>query len=412
MRRLGHLRLSMLIIGGLVGGCTGAVSGADGWRIGEHAADSATEVASGGETAGPPPRIAVGFRHTCAAATTGRVYCWGAPKNGRLGTGQRRPVGNDGDLVAVPDIRTAKTVGAGFLHSCAVMREGTVRCWGDNGFGQLGNGHAGARRQTATPVDVDRLESAVAVSAGKYHTCALSNDGRVWCWGRNTSGLLGIGKSGHEIRKRSSPSLVVDLDDVTDISTGSNHNCALRADGRVFCWGHGYSGQLGRGERGDQAHGSARPRPVPGIQSAIDIATGDFFSCAALADGSVRCWGENECDVGICEHDPLIDSAEPVEVSGIDQAVEISAGLYHVCARRRDDRATCWGANRHGRLGTGSDTTPKNGFVRVPNIDRLQHISAGQFHTCGQLRSGSIRCWGHVAPDTNRDLDLSDEGTD
>ena len=374
-------------------GCADRIDQGRDWRM--AGPDMGTDPDSDRPEASPTsrPRIAAGYRHTCAAAVTGRVYCWGAAESGRLGAG--REITESGRIgpVAVPGLRTATTVAAGYRHSCAVLADGSIRCWGHNGFGQLGNDKPDAQVQTNVPVQVEEIGAAVGISAGKRHTCAIAADGELWCWGQNNSGVLGIGQPEHEVSRRTVPTRVAGIDSVIAVSAGNNHTCAVSDDGRVYCWGHNFSGQIGDGNEGEQASPRIRPHPVPGLR-AVAVATGQFFSCAALTDGSVKCWGENACRNAICPSDAATNSTTPTAIPGIDTAVDVASGLHHTCARLEGGRVRCWGVDDSGQLGGEAHVRPPATPVEVPGVQTAHHVTGGQFHTCAELTSGRIECWG------------------
>jgi len=236
------------------------------------------ELGDGTRTDRPDPRpvsgisaavsVAVGGSHTCAVLSDGTVRCWGSPLGGRLGTGDsgagtascevvgpaRSPdQGCEGDDPAVPlparvaGVTGAVAVGAGNGHSCALGGDGTVRCWGDNSFGQLGDGTTQSR---PSPVAVAGLRDAAAISVGGIHTCALKRDGSVECWGNNAFGGLGDGT----MRDSAAPVRVRGVEGAIAIAAGMRpHTCAVLSDGSVRCWGYNAHGQVGDGTRENRA---------------------------------------------------------------------------------------------------------------------------------------------------------------
>jgi len=280
----------------------------------------------------------------------------------------------------------AVAVSGGYHHTCGVLDGGTVQCWGANNFGQLGNGAPldGSRPPWLTPVPVAGLTDAVAVSAGFEHSCALLAGGTVRCWGKNTLGQLGDGTT----TSSSTPVLVSGITDAVGISAGLDHTCAHLAGGATTCWGrqtarpHGCTvmpggtvtcvgdnryGQLGDGTTTD----SWTPVSVIGVTNAIAVAVGSHHSCAVLATGSARCWGYNgEPDE---DYDPGLqgqlgdgtttNSSTPVSVIGLTDAVAIEAGEDHTCAVSIEGRLSCWGAGYYGQLGNG---TVDNALTAVP----------------------------------------------
>jgi alpha-tubulin suppressor-like RCC1 family protein len=227
-------------------------------------------------------------QHTCALLSTGAVKCWGHNNLGQIGdttSGTNRT-----SPVAVSGLSSGVTaISAGDLHTCALLSSGAVKCWGHNNLGQIGDTTSGTNR--TSPVDVSGLSSGVtAISAGGYHTCALLSSGAVKCWGWNGFGQIGDATSG---TNRTSPVAVSGLSSgVTAISAGNYHTCALLSSGAVKCWGHNTQyGQIGDGTLGTNR---TSPVAVSGLSSGVTaISNGDFHTCAILSSGAVKCWGLN-----------------------------------------------------------------------------------------------------------------------
>jgi alpha-tubulin suppressor-like RCC1 family protein len=223
-------------------------------------------------------------RHTCALLRDGSVECWGYDAS------QQR----DGDpSIPVPVAglsgATAITTGSGF--SCALLKDGTVQCWGTSDSGGLGT----AAESSETPVTIAGLSGVTAISTGYVHSCAVISDGTVECWGQNNDGQLGFGDlaDGFDYTPRYSPApvIVTGLSGVTAIAAGENHTCALRSDGTVECWGSNSSGQLGPSGPTGRVDSTTTPVPVPGLRDVTAIAVGTGSSCALLKDRTVKCWG-------------------------------------------------------------------------------------------------------------------------
>jgi alpha-tubulin suppressor-like RCC1 family protein len=280
--------------------------------------------------------VAAGDRFSCALSTAGGVKCWGNNAFGQLGDGttanRTRPV----DVVGLANGTTA--IAARGEHACA-LAAGTVKCWGANINGQLGDGSTTNR---TTPVDVAGLTGISSIVSGGEHTCALSSAGNVTCWGWNNKGQLGDGTT----TDRAIPTSVAGLSGrVSAISAGGRHTCALMASGGVECWGFGEFGQLGDGTSTD----SSAPVDVIGLTS--DVATitlGGNLSCGLTTDAGVTCWG-----LDLVGDDRF--TATPAEISALSGSTEVvTAGFYHVCAIKLDGVVTCWGGNDTGQLGNGT----------------------------------------------------------
>ena len=270
--------------------------------------------------------LTVGNDHSCARLDNGTVQCWGQNDSGQLGDGTTAQADTP---VTVSGITTAIGVAAGASHSCALLSTGGVECWGLNSNGQLGNGSS---TQSTTPVGVSGIPTnatppvvAIAIAAGGAHSCALLSDGSVECWGLNDHGQLGNNSTANQFI---TPVTVSGISSATAISAGIGFSCALLSDGTVLCWGLNTNGQLGDGDTSD----TRVPVAVSGLNSVVvAIASGSAHSCAILASGKISCWGLNaNGQLGIGNTN---DSSSAVIVSGISNAAAIAGGNGHSCAR-------------------------------------------------------------------------------
>ncbi len=325
--------------------------------------------------------ISVGDGYSCAVLADGTIMCWGLNNNGVFGNGVLHGYG----LIPTPvsGINTALTVSAGSQHTCALLAGGALNCWGDNGDGQLGDGTTFISLHPV-PVAVRGIATATAVSVGFRHSCALLADGTARCWGYNYSGELGDGTTTNS----SSPVVVSGLASATAISAGYRSNCTAHANGTIRCWGDNGNGQLGYGASAS----SFFPAAVNGIDSAVALSLGvDPLTCAVHTGGTVQCWGSNQ--YGQLGNGTINNSLLPVTVSGINSATDIDAGGSHACARLADATLRCWGLNSSGQLGNG--TTANSPIpVTVGGINSATAVSAGRVHSCALLADGRVYCWG------------------
>jgi len=316
--------------------------------------DSSVLVAVSGLTTAT--QVAAGDEFACALLGDSTARCWGLGSSGQRGDGNFDKISTV--PVAVVGITGAAAVSSGYEHACALLGDHSMRCWGRNVDGQLGDGTRApldcvpGSCGSSTPMRVVGITSADAITAGAYHTCALLSDRTVQCWGRNDDGQLGDGTWSSS----STPARVGGLTGVAAVSGGGYHTCALLGDGTVRCWGRNTEGQLGDGTTA----GSLTPVQVVGITGAVAVSGGYEHTCALLGDGTVRCWGRNA--EGQLGDGTRTGSSTPVRVVGITGAVAVTGGWWHhTCALLRDGTAQCWGQNDFGQLGNGttiSSSTP------------------------------------------------------
>jgi alpha-tubulin suppressor-like RCC1 family protein len=278
--------------------------------------------------------------HSCALLGTGTVSCWGYNLTGELGNGTHGTSADSNVPVAVSGLSGATAVSAGAFYTCAAVGGGEVQCWGSNSNGQLGNGTSGFANNSDVPVTVTGISDATAIAAGSFHACAIVAGGSVRCWGRNVNGQLGDGTT----TSSSVPVTVVGVSGATAIAAGGAHTCAIVVGGAISCWGSDSSGELGNGA----ATGSA-PSAVVGISGATAIAIGSAQSCALLTGGTISCWGRNVH--GQLGNGTTSAATSPVAVTGISGAVAVATGGDHSCAALSGGGARCWGRNDSGQVG-------------------------------------------------------------
>jgi alpha-tubulin suppressor-like RCC1 family protein len=254
--------------------------------------------------------IGLGSSHACALLADTSVKCWGITSY-RWGNEE----GNSSTPVAVKGLSGVTAITIGGSHSCALLADTSVKCWGENDEGELGTGYRweNEERYSFPPAAVKGLSGVTAIATGARHSCALLADTSVKCWGANY--LASLGNDTHGERSLV-PVAVKGLSGVTAIGLGSSHSCALLADTSVKCWGYNYDGQLGNGTR----ENSSVPVAVKGLSGVTAIGLGDGHSCALLADTSVKCWGRTSYrDTTYRDNSQEGNSSTPVAVVGFSK---------------------------------------------------------------------------------------------
>ncbi|MCZ7568702.1 MAG: proprotein convertase P-domain-containing protein [Ardenticatenaceae bacterium] len=331
--------------------------------------------------------LAVGQYHTCALMHNGTVKCWGRNVDGQLGNGS---IANAvATLVQVKDIDNAVAIAAGEDHTCAVLETGRVKCWGEGQNGQLGIGYFSGDQ--TTPVDVVNIDNAVAIAAGFRHTCIIDSEEDVWCWGYNGYGQLGDGSSTSE---RASPVKVTGLaSSAQAITAGGDHTCVID-NWRAKCWGDNSSGQLGDGTTTNRS----TPVNVTNGYGMTDIAAGAYHTCAIKSE-QAQCWGSG--GDGRLGNGSTSSSLTPVNVTNGSNVEAIEAGIDHTCAKYSiNGWFRCWGDNWLGQLGDGTrnDSSVPVDVVGSPWADgwgeRVTHFGGGYQHSCAATTTG-VKCWGY-----------------
>lgn len=324
--------------------------------------------------------VAQGDYTTLALMADGSLRGWGKSYFGELGVG--------GQVVAQPspgpvatELRDLVGVAATTWRTCA-WDEHQLWCWGANFAGAIGDGTDTMR---LTPTPVPGPWSAIAdVQLGQSSSCLLDRDGRLFCWGGN-----GVGQVGLPTTTTTVPVPTLQARRYEAVALGAAFTCGLTATGGVDCWGTNAQGQLGNQTTQPQ---SSTPIAVS-VRATVDLAAGLAHACAARADGTVWCWGANTA--GQLGNGTTVASAAPVQVVGLTDAVAIDAGREVTCALRRDTTVACWGAGAAGQLGNGTglaSSTP----VAVPNLTGVVALAAGDaaMTMCATLSDGEVQCWG------------------
>lgn len=362
-------------------------------------------VACGGDPTGPPddwvgpgPFASVSGRgfHTCGLTPAGAVHCWGENFDDFLGTGSTglQPIPAK---VAMPAGLTFTSASAGANFTCGLTPGGAAHCWGDNDFGQLGDGTT-TDRATPTAVVMPAGLTFTSVSASiPYHvanpfTCGLTPAGTGYCWGGNDQGQLGDGS----VATRPTPGPVAAPAGVTftSLGTGADHACGLTPAGTVYCWGaNNEGGQLGDGTTTNRLTPVSVAMP-PGVTFAA-LGVGAHHTCALTPAGAAYCWGSNLR--GRLGDGTLTDRPTPTAVLNAAALTftSIIAGYDQTCALTPAGLAYCWGRNVWGQVGDGTGTNRSVPVaVAMPPGESFTTLTAGWMYACGLTPSGAGYCWG------------------
>src|SRR3954454_6641430 len=335
-------------------------------------------------------QVSAGGAHSCAVTTDDVAYCWGHNAEGQLGAGtitgpEMCPV--FGGLtpcstrpVLVQGGHKFRQVSAGEFHTCALSADSLAYCWGAGEW--LGTGTNVTRLRPVRVVGGHRFRQ---VDAGDFHTCGVATDGKAYCWGDNDSGQLGDGT----FTKRLSPVLVLGGHEFRRVSAGFQHTCGVTRTNRVYCWGDNGHGQLG-----DSTRVSTRTRPVPvvGEHEYRLVDAGGDHTCAVTTTNRAYCWGEGV--FGQLGFGKDFRSRWPRAVVGGLHFDHVTAGGGHTCGETTTNRAYCWGNNIHGELGDGSVINRLTPVAVKGGLD-FRQVSAGGSHTCGKTSAAAGYCWGY-----------------
>jgi len=385
-----------------------------------------------------------GAYHTCTILENSSVKCWGKNDSGQLGLGDTNSRGDGanemGANLSSVDLgtgRTAKAIAANRVATCAILDNSSIKCWGKNNRGQLGQGNTNSLGDAGSEmgdnldtVDLGSGRTATAIAGGGEHYCAILDNASIKCWGWNNKGQLGIGSTddrGDGADEMGDSLSSIDLGTgrtATAISAGGSHSCAILDNAAVKCWGRNDNGQLGLGDtnnRGDGANEMGDNLNAVDLgtgRTAVSITAGALHTCALLDDYSVKCWGDSSYgqmgtgktfDLGDAAGE-MGDSLTAIDLGTSRTATAIAASLA-TCAVLDNSSIKCWGANTFGQLGLG-DTSNRGNTVQgdgssqmgdnLPSIDlgtgrTARGVITGNYHTCTIMDNSSIKCWGYNA---------------
>lgn len=363
--------------------------------------------------------LSAGGGHGCVAAGE-RVACWGANDFGQAAGRPDQAGAWPGPAWrgALPD--SVRALAAGLVHTCALLRDGRVHCWGGNFVGQLGDGGL-QDRADAAPVGLG--EGVVSLESLGRHTCALTAAGSLYCWGDDTQGQLGVGRPAAECRLdrmrflcAPQPERVGAAGQWQQLAVGGGHTCALDRDGQLQCWGSNRYGQLGapaaetcRGIDGASPC-RRRPAPVPGLGDVAGgvrgVAAGASHSCVLHGDGRASCWGLNTLGQAGAGSGDVV--REPSPVATDLRFSRLVAGAYHTCGITAAGALHCWGSDVSGELRGRAPDRCRDGPCAARPVrlvaGGVADAVAGFGITCMRRRDGVVRCWGTGEDGTGAEL--------
>lgn len=342
--------------------------------------------------------ISGGRLHTCALSS-GAAHCWGNNDYGQVGNGF------SGASVAVPtpvvDGHTFTTLVTGRYHSCGLDLLGQAWCWGQGDTGALG--HGATALVQPTPVQVVGGHTFVSLTSKGHHTCALDQSGAAWCWGLNTNGQLGTGSVSPAYADEPVSAAVGHT--FQSLGGGAFFTCGVEQDGTAWCWGNNEHGEAGIGEVAyDAPFAVLTPQQVVGGHSFVSIHVGFFASCGITDTGAAHCWGYNYfggLGAGFRTTDWLVDhysESSPLAVVGGLAFSMLAPGFGHTCGLTTSNGAFCWGFDLYGQVGTGTVTAAYPYSVLTPQAvmggGSFAALDTGYDHSCAITLLGEGQCWG------------------
>jgi len=385
----------------------------------------------------PIDQISLGESHSCAVFKDTTIKCWGQNRSGQLGLGHTSTVGDSqGEMIELTQISLGsipiQKVSTGGLHSCGLFENGKVKCWGNNRFGQLGLEDSENRGDQPGEMGSDlpflnlgegNNVSVLELSLGEQFTCARFSNHKVKCWGRNSSGQLGIestnsrGNNAGEMGSNLREVRLGTNEEIKQIASGAMHSCALFTSGKIKCWGKGKFGQLGNNSRNNIGD---LPNSMGNRLAFLDFGSDETFnrislgfvhSCGMTSEGSIKCWGYNKDGrLGVGDTTNRGDSLEnaitelsPIELAPSYYIETFSCGSRHCCARLENRALKCWGRNHQGGLGLGDTMTRSTEpnqmgdelpFINLGNLIEAEQMSLGGGHSCVIVGNGKLKCWG------------------
>lgn len=358
-------------------------------------------------------QLALNEQSTCAISKSGKVYCWGDGNSGQLGNGQMGsliPVEIDTSLLGIEN--KFKQITAGYYYYCGVHDSGKIYCWGKNAFGTLGNGTT-VNSNTPVEINMtetgysNNFKSVIAATHGDYnfsaHTCGIHINGKAFCWGKNESYEFGNGTNTDSLVPTAMDMSAFSSPTILSLSAGRDHTCVIDANKKLYCWGINTSGLLGTGNTTNQTS------PIEVNTSTINVAnnfkkvsTSWSHTCAIHNNNKLYCWGNsNQGQVGSGSFSSEVLFPTLVAFPSIgfaNQIKDVDVGISGTCALNMSNKGFCWGENTWGQVGIGFMGNNYHTPVPVESqpavaANFIKLYSTHGHHACGINANRKTYCW-------------------
>ena len=355
-----------------------------------HAGDGAAGAATAGSGGSPPVvlhesevRLSTGQMHACSV-NSGVLSCWGQDSDGQLGVEASDNATGRGPVVVAGGNWLVPAAGEG--HTCALTNDGNVSCWGANDLGQLG---AGDRMASAKPRAVTLPAAAIDLRTSFNHSCALLADASLWCWGANVEGQLGLGDR-YPGEDQPSPVQVGSARDWVFVAAGQGHSCGIRSPGALYCWGRNTESQLGQG--GAEPQQIRTPTRVGTDSDWLEVALGQGTSCARKRDKTLYCWGKMAS--GVLAVGDIEGRTTPTRVPDFSDWSSLASATFHTCGLRGAAEIWCAGRNTEGQIGREELLDANPSMRQADPSPNWLEVRTGRFFTCARKADNSVWCMG------------------
>ncbi len=333
---------------------------------------------------------------SCGIANTGNLYCWGAGDSGQIGNGTNDSVNVPTQVIMPNGITSFNMVSANTNFSCAIANRGNIYCWGGAGAGQIGNGaNAGVNIPTSV-IMPNGVESFTKVSTNTQFSCAIANNGKVYCWGTGNHSQIGNGANTN-VNTPTSVVMPSGVESFTAISTSGDFSCGIANTGSLYCWGYGPQGQLGTGNV-PSANVPTSVTIPNGVASFTVISTNANFSCAIANTGTLYCWGKGTSgQIGNGSNSNVNVPTAVTMPNGVTSFTAVSTNINFSCALANTGKVYCWGLGTGGQIGNGADSNVNvPTAVTMPNsVTSFTAVSTNSNFSCALANTNNIYCWGN-----------------